>query len=348
VSTMAQQGLLPTHTAQRYTIGEEVLYASKSRGKQILCTIESYDEAKGLYRTTDNRKQVPGSSLRAKDEPHAKARKVTVGDTIPAINDAGDSASDGAAPGITDTGAFVSYMTDELAKLTHEGQSASRPPWEMLRDKYAGTLGQLTERFDAIKVICPYSKEAGVNYMGFQSEVPTRSKGTCHVVFFNAFNKSSFPQGLYWPDLSLALQDVLSRGSWTETVQVYPVPGSLIEGAVQPQGAGVMNYGADGPYVCGVNLFVASAIAFAAATAPKGIALPLELMHDLAAIPAAFTKHANAENRCVFALRETAVKSALNRALDPFMLVSAISTIGANTDKNITAACVVEGCPCGL
>ena len=49
----------------------------------------------------------------------------------------------------------------------------------------------------------------------------------------------------------------------------------------------------------------------------------------------AYTKHAKPENRCVFALRETAAKSALNRALDPFMLITAMKTIGTSSEKSV-------------
>ena len=111
----------------------------------------------------------------------------------------------------------------------------------MLPDK-----GKLNKIISTTRSLCPFLKEPGVNYMGFQADMPTRSKGHCHPSFFNAFNASSFPQGLYWPDLTLQLQEVLAKGVWDESIQVYPVPNSLIIGAVHPQGSGVMSYRAGG------------------------------------------------------------------------------------------------------
>ena len=90
-----------------------------------------------------------------------------------------------------------------------------------------------------------------------------------------------------------------------------------------------MSYGADGPYVSGVSLFIASAIMCIMASAPSGAAVPPgALMRDLSATPVSYTKHTNAENMCVFALRETAATSALIRASDPFMLITAMKRVG--------------------
>ena len=97
-----------------------------------------------------------------------------------------------------------------------------------------------------------------------------------------------------------------------------------------------MRYGSDGPYVSGVNLFVASAMLCIMASAPSDAVPPPALMHDLVATPVPFTKHATPENRCVFALRGTAAKSALNRALDPFVLINAMKTSGANGASNVS------------
>ena len=94
-------------------------------------------------------------------------------------------------------------MLDEFAELRKEGQQASQPPWEMLRNKYAPDKGKLNKIIIATRSLCPFLKEPGVNYMGLQADMPTRSKGHCHPSFFNAFNASSFPQGLCWPDLTL-------------------------------------------------------------------------------------------------------------------------------------------------
>ena len=38
-------------------------------------------------------------------------------------------------------------------------------------------------------------------------EVPNRSKGTAHTLFFNVYTAHAFPFGIYWPDLSLAIQE---------------------------------------------------------------------------------------------------------------------------------------------
>ena len=98
-----------------------------------------------------------------------------------------------------------------------------------------------------------------------------------------------------------------------------------------------MSYGADGPYVSGVNLFIASAIMCIMASAPSGAAVPPgALMRDLSATPVSYTKHTHAENMCVFAFRETAAKSALNRALDPFMLINTMKTSGANGSSSVS------------
>ena len=261
-------------SAPKFAAGEQVFYRRKQSGELLACTIEGYDEKMGLYRT-DIRKDVPEGLLEAKGEPPAKAVKGNSAEVHPRPGQPDEPAAAGASQStdsqvmtMSDCGGFAEFVMGEFSKLRGEGQKASLPPWEALRNAFAPDVDKLNHLLSRARVLCPYLKETGVNYIGFQSEVPTRSKGHCHVIFFNAFTASSFPQGLYWPDLSLQLQEVLAKGTWREGIQVYPVSKSLVQGGVQPQGAGVMNYGADGPYVCGVNLFVASAILCIAAAAP--------------------------------------------------------------------------------
>ena len=83
---------------------------------------------------------------------------------------------------------------------------------------------KLKNIISATRSLCQCSEEPGVNYTAFQADMPTRSKGHCHPSFFNAFNASIFPQGLHWPDLTLQLQEVLAKGVWDESIQVYPAP----------------------------------------------------------------------------------------------------------------------------
>ena len=75
--------------------------------------------------------------------------------------------------------------------------------------------------------------------MGFQQIPPQGSKGSGHVLFLNAFNDGSLPASLYWSDLALQLSELLSKGHFSETLHIHPIPGSLIDGSVQHQGSGV-------------------------------------------------------------------------------------------------------------
>ena len=85
-------------------------------------------------------------------------------------------------------------MLHEFAELRTEGQQTSRPPWGMLRNRYAPGTDKLNKIISTTRSLCPFLKEPGVNDMGFQADMPTRPKGHCHPSFFNAFNASSFSQ----------------------------------------------------------------------------------------------------------------------------------------------------------
>ena len=166
--------------------------------------------------------------------------------------------------------------------------------------------------------------------MGFQSAEPTRSKGQCHALFFNCFEKVSFPQGLYWPDIALQVQEMLATGVFAESIQVAPVNGT----SIGHQGCGVLAMGADGAYVNGVYLYAISLLLFGSlgAAAPT---LPQQLARDISAVTVRHTRHPNVVARCVYLWQETATKSALNRPLEPFMQVRAVAQFGGVDKVNV-------------
>ena len=97
-------------------------------------------------------------------------------------------------------------------------------------------------------------------YMGFQSSVPTRMKGHCHTMYFNCFHRSSFPSGLYWPDIFVQMQDLLSQGRFQDVVRAHPVSGAATP--IGHQGQGVLASGADGGYTNGVAMFALQSLMF--------------------------------------------------------------------------------------
>ena len=177
-------------------------------------------------------------------------------------------------------------------------QDNSIPPWEAIKDAYAPTQVELDLLIQEARAKIPFVKEEGISYIGFQQALPSRSKGHCHGLFFNPFNQSSFPQGLYWPDVALQIKEILHNGSCTNLVQIYPIDGSLAQGSVQHQGHGIMAYGADGPYDSGVMLFAVAAIVIIGAKLSGQF--PEGLTHDLATIVVQYTRHATPESRCVY------------------------------------------------
>ena len=95
-------------------------------------------------------------------------------------------------------------------------------------------------------------REPGICYMGFQSALPTRIRGHCHTMYFNCFHRSCFPSGLYWPDIFLQMQTLLSNGRVHDIV-VHPVTGAATSMSIGHQGQGVLAFGADGGYINGVT-----------------------------------------------------------------------------------------------
>jgi len=65
--------------------------------------------------------------------------------------------------------------------------------------------------------------------------------------------------------------------------------------------------------------------------------MPLDLVHDLAAVSVCYTRHASMIQRGVSILRETATRTAFSRPLDPFMLASVVDQLGGPA-----AACLNE------
>jgi len=94
---------------------------------------------------------------------------------------------------------------------------------------------------------------------------------------------------------------------------------SLVQ--VSPKENGCVAYAADGAYANRVHLWAVCFVAYTLARAAPAAGIPVTLAHDLAAINATYVRHATAEQRCLYVLRETAIASKENRALDPFMMV---------------------------
>ena len=73
-------------------------------------------------------------------------------------------------------------------------------------------------------------------------------------MFFNCFHEPCFPSGLYWPDIFLQMQDLLSKGGFHDVVQVHPVTGTRAVRSIGHQGQGVLAFGSDGGYINGVAM----------------------------------------------------------------------------------------------
>ena len=154
-----------------------------------------------------------------------------------------------------------------------------------------------------------------------RSEKPTRTKGTAHALFFNTFYKSCFPSGVYWKDVDLTVSDILGNGRFDDVVQVHPVT-NVTYGH---QGSGVLGYASDGAYINGVVMFSLQLLLFLGSkdgcpTLPEG------LKSSLAAVSVKYTRHQSNSKRCASIWKETATKAALNRPLDPFMMVSDLTS----------------------
>ena len=87
-------------------------------------------------------------------------------------------------------------------------QDNSIPPWEAIKNAYAPTQVELDNVIQEARAKIPFVNEEGVSYSGFQQAHASRGKGQCHGLVFNPFNQSSFPQGLYWPDVALQIKEI--------------------------------------------------------------------------------------------------------------------------------------------
>ena len=254
-----------------------------------------------------------GPTANAHDGPGASATTVAAATTALAEQ------SQNEPPPALD--AFANHMMERLRAIK---SNTDVPQWEQLQQEFAPTMDKLAENLVKARATFPFIKEEGVNYAGFQNDAPSRSKGHAHTLFFNVFLGSSFPAGIYWSDVALCVENILRSASFKETVSVFPVPNSLVAGRVGHQGHGVLGYGADGGYVNGVHMCALSALMFLA-VADVAPAVPSSLVHDIAAVSVSYVRHTSSENRCVHFMQQTATKAALNRPLDPFMIVQAIT-----------------------
>ena len=209
-------------------------------------------------------------------------------------------------------------------------------PWQCLEAAYARDQEILSRTLRLVRLKFRLLREPGICYMGFQSAVPTRSRGHCHTMYFNCFHRSCFPSGLYWPDIFLQMQTLLSNGRTHDIVQIHPLTGAATSMSIGHQGQGVLAFGADGGYINGVTMFALQSMMFFA-TDIDAPTMPLDLVHDLAAVSVCYTRHASMIHRGVSILRETATRTAFSRPLDPFMLASVVDQLGGPA-----AACLNE------
>ena len=133
--------------------------------------------------------------------------------------------------------------------------------------------------------------------------------------------------------MAVQLAETLTSASFSKTLNVHPVgvDGGVIDGVKRT--GGVMGYGADGAYINGVYLITLCMVAFFR-TKDGAPPLPPSLAQDLGAVGGAYVRHANADARCSFLFRDTAVSSKLNRDLDCFMMVNALKTLGCEGQES--------------
>ena len=96
---------------------------------------------------------------------------------------------------------FQAYARRQFHEFRHASQNRNLMPWDALSETFAPSPEALASLLVEVRSAFPFLKEQRVNYMGFQSSIPSRGKGSGHVLFLNAFDAGSFPTGLYWEDL---------------------------------------------------------------------------------------------------------------------------------------------------
>ena len=207
--------------------------------------------------------------------------------------------------------------------MYEKAQNQSLKPWDALRDEYASSPAALQQLMSNVRSKFPFVKAAGVCYINFQKPVPTARSGTIHVLGLNPFSSPCFTGNVYWEDLRTRVLEICTTGVFNKSIAVAPIHGVAGLKVMPCQKEHVLGYGADGAYVNRVYLWAVCFVAYALAEqedVPSTAMVPT-LQHDLAALKATHTRHASAEQRSLYILRETAMASKENRHLDPFMLV---------------------------
>ena len=230
------------------------------------------------------------------------------------------------------SGHFEAFVTQLLEQFVSDGSKEGTAPWDALRQKFGKSQPEIAQCLVSMKATVPFAQGTGVCYIPFQKVPVTAKTGTLHVGFLNAFQKESFPLGLYYEDIGLGVQEVLHKG-FDKAIAVASLQ-QPITVSTEEFGNGALRFGADGAYSNGVHVFVCSFVALAS-TLPGCPVMPELLQHNLAALRGSHTRHVSSDARCVHILRETAVEAALARPLDPFMVCTAFATMGADAPDKI-------------
>ena len=170
-------------------------------------------------------------------------------------------------------------------------------------------------------------------YINFCRVAPTARSGTVHITGLNPFSLACFSGNLYWDDVRMCVQVICAAGGFSKSIAIAPISGqSGLK--VMPEQSGTLAFGADGAYANRVYLWSACYVAYTVAVDQITDFAPT-LLHDLAAIRVTHTRHQSVEARSLFILKETAVASKENRALDPFLLVGLLQKTYAMTADSV-------------
>ena len=204
--------------------------------------------------------------------------------------------------------------------------------WDALHSTFAPDHGSMSEIHAAIQVQIPFAP--GVVYTAFQTtSQPTARVGTGHILFFNPFLATSFPCGVYWHDVDLLVRSV-AGGNGFDSVSVAPIPPGSPNGNFS---AGHFQYGADGAYENGARLAALCILCYLAVRDPS-CTIPEAIRRDLAGIQLRYRKALNPEDRAVNCWKETIVKHATSRPMDPIMRFSVLENFGLSSkDASMTA-----------